>query len=383
MSIRSPRENIITALLNEEPDYVPCCPDISNMIPARLTGKPFWDIYFRNDPSLGLAQVFAVNQLEIDGFSDQGKLDPSPTYKEKFTERIIEKNKEGKFIDTQTVFKAKQGDLIYKTRYYRNQPPILIEKPIKSLTEDLLKVEELFNPSDTQNFTAVYYNRIKEKMGDDGVVCLSVPVPGLHWLHENLEGGFESAIQMYYEQPDVVREICNLFHEYVLEYVIRGLSFNIDAIQISASGLLHFQSPKIIRELSLRTMKEIALLAHQEGIPCHLHACGKELALIEIVAKETIITSVEPLEMPPMGDCHLASVKEEYGNRLGLKGNIHTIDIMLLGTPLNVETAVISCINDAAYNGGYILSTGDQCPAETPINNFKAMMKTTRTYGQY
>ncbi|MHA2333168.1 MAG: hypothetical protein ACXAEU_14200 [Candidatus Hodarchaeales archaeon] len=77
MSVYSARENIITALLNEIPEYLPCCPDISNMIPSKMTGRPFWDIYLKKDPPLGIAQVHAVNQLGIDGFSDQGKLDPS------------------------------------------------------------------------------------------------------------------------------------------------------------------------------------------------------------------------------------------------------------------------------------------------------------------
>ncbi|MFX0205653.1 MAG: hypothetical protein ACFFDT_06665, partial [Candidatus Hodarchaeota archaeon] len=103
--VRSARENIIIALSNEVPDYVPCCPNISNMIPARLTEKPFWDIYLRNDPSLGLAQVLTVNQLGVDGFSDQGKLDPSPSFKKKFKE-IIRENKEGNYIDTETNIKT-------------------------------------------------------------------------------------------------------------------------------------------------------------------------------------------------------------------------------------------------------------------------------------
>ena len=104
MSNRSARENIIVALFNEVPDYVPCCPDISNMIPARMTEKPFWDIYLLNDPPLGLAQVFAVDQLKIDGFSDQGRLDPSPEYAKKKKERIIHRQNE--YIDTKTTFKT-------------------------------------------------------------------------------------------------------------------------------------------------------------------------------------------------------------------------------------------------------------------------------------
>lgn len=39
------RERMITAMRNQQPDMAPVAPDISNMIPCRLTGKPFWDIY--------------------------------------------------------------------------------------------------------------------------------------------------------------------------------------------------------------------------------------------------------------------------------------------------------------------------------------------------
>ena len=39
------RERLLTVLRGEVPDGVPVCPDISNMVPARLTGKPFSEIY--------------------------------------------------------------------------------------------------------------------------------------------------------------------------------------------------------------------------------------------------------------------------------------------------------------------------------------------------
>lgn len=30
------------------PDRVPCTPDISNYIPCKRTGLPFWEIYFED-----------------------------------------------------------------------------------------------------------------------------------------------------------------------------------------------------------------------------------------------------------------------------------------------------------------------------------------------
>ncbi|MFX0181595.1 MAG: hypothetical protein ACFE95_00835 [Candidatus Hodarchaeota archaeon] len=163
MAYRSTRENIIAALLNEVPDYVPCCPDISNIIPAKKTRKPFWDIYLHKDPLLGLAQVNAINKIRIDGFSDQGKLNPSFEYNRKFTESIARDKREMGFIDTKSTFKTSYGDITYKTRYYSNQPPALIEKPIKNLHEDRPKLEEFLDPNSIQNFTAEYYSLLFPK----------------------------------------------------------------------------------------------------------------------------------------------------------------------------------------------------------------------------
>ncbi len=39
------KQRMLIAMKGGRPDCVPVAPDISNMIPCRLTGKPFWDIY--------------------------------------------------------------------------------------------------------------------------------------------------------------------------------------------------------------------------------------------------------------------------------------------------------------------------------------------------
>lgn len=61
-----PRERLLAVLHGEIPDCVPACPDISNMIPARLTGKPFWDIYVHQDPTLWKAYIDAARYFDID-----------------------------------------------------------------------------------------------------------------------------------------------------------------------------------------------------------------------------------------------------------------------------------------------------------------------------
>jgi len=70
MSTMTPRERLLTVLRGGIPDRVPVAPDFSNMIPARLTGKPFWDLYFHNDPPIWEAYLDCAKHFRIDSLMD-------------------------------------------------------------------------------------------------------------------------------------------------------------------------------------------------------------------------------------------------------------------------------------------------------------------------
>ena len=60
------RQRMLIAMTNGQPDMVPVAPDTSNMIPCRLTGKPFWDIYLYQDPPLWQAYIHCVKHFGFD-----------------------------------------------------------------------------------------------------------------------------------------------------------------------------------------------------------------------------------------------------------------------------------------------------------------------------
>jgi uroporphyrinogen decarboxylase len=124
-------------------------------------------------------------------------------------------------------------------------------------------------------------------------------------------------------------------------------------------------------------------LAKEAGIPSHIHSCGPERELVKICAEVTDLTVIDPLEIPPMGNCSLKELKSLYGDRLVLKGNLHTTGVMLYGSPEDVAEASKRAIEDAGEGGGFILSTGDQCGRDTPFENIEAMVRTAQTFGKY
>jgi hypothetical protein len=155
------------------------------------------------------------------------------------------------------------------------------------------------------------------------------------------------------------------------------------AVGTAGSATLVFQTVEIFRQLALPAVKRAIELATSVGIPTHVHSCGPEKALVKIMAEETNLTVIDPLEAPPMGDCDLAEMKRLYGEKIILKGNLRTTGVMLRGSPDDVRAAARRCIDAAAEGGGFILSTGDQLGRDTPDENLRAMVETARTYGRY
>jgi uroporphyrinogen-III decarboxylase len=72
-----------------------------------------------------------------------------------------------------------------------------------------------------------------------------------------------------------------------------------------------------------------------------------------------------------------------WGNRLAIKGNINTFDFKLNAKPQEVADKCKALIDAAGADGGFVLSTGDQCGRDTPLANLFAMVEVAKTYGGY
>ena len=374
----SPKERMLAAFRNQQPDMVPVAPDISNMIPARLTGKPFWDIYLYGDPPLWRAYVDAVRYFGFDGWFTYGSL--AFQAKDERTWDTATVGRTEQEIVTRTVCHMPGGDLTSETAFFSDVPPVVTKKWVEDAERDLPKLRHFF-PEVTGFDDAPLREQMRE-MGDLGVVGAPVELPGLQNLVEWF-GDLDTVVFAYHDHHDLLLEVIERQKRFVLTRAEMILSARPDFLLISASGLWTLQSPAIFRELSLPTLKELTRMAREAGIPSCLHACGKSRQLVEICALETDLSIINPLETAPMGDCDLAEVKERYGSRIALMGNLHTTEVMLLGTPRDVERAARDCITAAARNGGFVLSTGDQCGRDTPDENIFALVRAAREHGRY
>lgn len=370
---------MLTAFRKQQPDMVPVAPDIFAMIPARLTGRPFWDIFYHQNPPIWRAYLDAVRFFKMDGWFFYGAVSLQFENDQRSWNSEIVSRTEERFV-VRTTCSTPAGDLWQETTFYAGDPPTTTRKWIKDLKADLPKLRYFFPKVNGYDDSP-----LREQMaeaGDDAAVANCAPIPGLHNLQEMFDGGVIAATYAMTDCPDEFEELIALQEEHYVRCAEMFIDAKPDFVAIGASGLWTLSSPEVFRRTSLPAIKRITKMAKQAGIPSFLHSCGKQRALVDILVNETDLDAVNPLEPPPMGDCDLAELKRAYGTRIALMGNIHTTDVMLRGAPDDVRRACVQAIDAAAAGGGFVLSTGDQCGRDTPLENIFAMVETARTYGR-
>lgn len=363
----------------EEPDTVPVSPDISNMIPARLLGKPFYDIYVFNDPPLWKGYLKAVKTFKFDAwflYATLGKsILPDQGGVLSTERRLISQSQNA--ITFQDIVHTPKGDFHQTWVSPADQPPWPRDGFIKKIPEDLVALDYLL--TDPLGLDPTPFKKFCQKVGESGVVAGNVRLPFDCWVF--MRGTVERAILDLFHHPEIIRGVFSRYTDYASRLTEALIRAGADEIILQgSSSSLSILSPKLYKEHDLPMIKEVIKVANGR-VPVHLHNCGRSRAILDLIA-DTGLNVMEPLERSPGGDVDLAEVKEKFGDQLCLKGNVNTFQTML-GSPADVEKEVRWCINAAAYGGGFILSTGDQVPGDTPAENLMRFVKAGRKYGKY
>lgn len=376
----SSRERMLVAIRCGQPDMVPVSPDISNMVPCRLTGKPFWEIFLNQNPPLWKASLDALEYYDFDGYFNSCEIELQTD--DSCEDVVVSKNLQNGRLIEKHLIRTPAGDMDYQWVYFKADSPSMTVKPIKDLKKDFPKARYLF--PNIEGYSRELLTLQERNLGQRGVTSIYVSTPGFgNWVAKYFDGGVEKLIYDFYDQPDLLEEFRIMNDKYATRHMEMVLDAKPDCIEVGVAGGISLSSPELFRTFSLPTIKKHTRMAKEAGIPSVMHCCGKERAAVEMCAMETDLDCINPLEIPPQGDCDLAEIKNKFGHKIALMGNLHTTDVMLFGTPIDVEKAARQAIDDAGNGGGFILSTGDQCGRDTPDENILAMIKVARSYGVY
>jgi hypothetical protein len=179
------RQRMITALTNQKPDRVPIAPDISNMVPCRLTGKPFWEIYIHEDPPLWRAYLEAMHYFGLDGWFIYG--DMQFRYENLETvEESVERRDDYWLVRYR--HRTAAGDRLSTMRFGIGDSPVRIERPIRDIRADFDWTRAWHE--EPVGYDPSLLREQRAALGEDGAFGICVDYPGLQawvgWVADGL-----------------------------------------------------------------------------------------------------------------------------------------------------------------------------------------------------
>ncbi len=193
--------------------------------------------------------------------------------------------------------------------------------------------------------------------------------------------GLEAISYALYDDPGLVTACCRFAVEYGKEAARLSVAAGCDGIWISDDfGDSHagFVSTDMFREHVLPHFAELAAYIHNLGVPVLLHSCGCISQYLDDLA-QTPIASIHPLQRTAKMD--LRTVKERYGRRFCIIGNIDSSRTLPFGTPADVEAEAREAIAIAAPGGGYVLASDHSLHDGIPLANILALRDAGLKYG--
>ena len=195
--------------------------------------------------------------------------------------------------------------------------------------------------------------------------------------------GFENFCVMLYEDLPLVKEIIKRIGEEVLKQTEKILSYDSIGAMCFQDDIAYTSGPIIsipmLRELFFPWLAEIASLCHSQGRQLIYHTDGNATPLMPDIVGAGVdaFQAIEPKAMD------IVAIKQAYGGRLALMGNLDLGYTLTRGTPQEVEEAVKYLLKHIAPGGGFLLGSCNSITNYVPLENFKTMMRATLEYGRY
>ncbi len=133
-------------------------------------------------------------------------------------------------------------------------------------------------------------------------------------------------------------------------------------------------------EIITPVYKELAENAHKYDAKFLVHSDGNITETLPYLI-DSGADAIEPLE--PESGIELKLLKEYYGDKISLIGNISATHLLTYGSKEEIINSTKQQILDAAPGGGYILAAGSDVLETCRYENVKLMIDTVKEYGKY
>jgi uroporphyrinogen decarboxylase len=212
--------------------------------------------------------------------------------------------------------------------------------------------------------------RIKERFGDTVIIEGSCAAP---YSAVGLLYGLEAAMVLGLTEPELLADTCAFFVEAQARYIQAQVQAGADAIWLGdCNAFSAMLSVRQYRQFALPSCKALVDKAHAAGALVHLHV--SETDVPHLLAEAEL--GVDIINCGPAAD--MAEVRPALTGVRCFSGNLDPIEVLMRGTPDEVQRETERIIGVCGTAGGWLFNTGEMNPRDVPAANMKAMVKAVR-----
>ena len=194
--------------------------------------------------------------------------------------------------------------------------------------------------------------------------------------------GFEQ-LMMAFAQPELIKGLVDMSVKLNIELAQEAARLGADFVFTGddyASTESLFMSPAMFEEYLYPGLKEVIAGFHECGMPVIKHTDGNITAILDMLI-DSGIDCLDPID--PVAGMDIAAIKEKYGDKVAIKGNVDCAHTLTFGSVEDVVKETIDVIRKAAHGGGFIASSSNSIHSAVKPANYLAMLNTIRAYGKY
>ena len=210
-----------------------------------------------------------------------------------------------------------------------------------------------------------------------GVICACKHAPGVVCTAVGMQDYWINSI----DNPDFIHDFHQIIHEYSLRELELFARYRVEAVMFALgvgmkSGPMC--SPAMLEEFQYPTLRELVQTAKSHGMAVWVHVDGNVAQMMADFV-DMGVDVLHPME-PCDGVQNIYAVKEQYGERITLHGNIDVAGVLAQGTPEEIRQDTLEHMERLGVGGGYIVGSSHDLNATIPVESFYAMRDAVHEY---
>jgi uroporphyrinogen decarboxylase len=195
--------------------------------------------------------------------------------------------------------------------------------------------------------------------------------------------GMTNLLMAFITEPELVTALVNMSVDINLEMAKKVASLGVDFVHTGDDYAYNkgpLMSPRHFREFLYPGLCRAVGGFKELGLKVIKHTDGDIWPIIDMIV-DSGIDCLDPIDI--LAGMDLGEVKEKFGHRIALKGNVDCVNTLTTGTTEEVIQETKEALLKGAPGGGYILSSSNSIHSGVNPQNYLTMLQTLEEYGGY